>query len=78
MFTGIIEETGVVKAIQPGAKAIRMSLSCAVCAKGAKLGDSLAVNGACLTVVKIRRQKKSTLLDFDLLQETWNRTSFAR
>jgi riboflavin synthase len=73
MFTGIVEETGVVTRIERGAKSIRLSVATKVTAKGAKIGDSLAVNGCCLTIVAIKRGKEFT---FDLLEETWERTNF--
>jgi riboflavin synthase len=72
MFTGIVEETGSVKAIVPSGKSIRLTLSAKMTGRGAKLGDSLAVNGCCLTIVKI----KGNILEFDLLRETWERTNF--
>src|SRR4051794_38480100 len=75
MFTGIIEETGKVLAVQKAAAGIRFSLSAARAIQGLKKGDSLAVNGCCLTVVGIRRNAKGKALDFDLLQETWVRTN---
>jgi riboflavin synthase len=46
-----------------------------VCAAGLKLGASLAVNGCCLTVVKLARSGQHRLARFDLLKETWNRTN---
>jgi riboflavin synthase len=39
------------------------------------VGDSLAVNGCCLTIVKRRAGAKRIVLSFDLLQETWRRTN---
>jgi riboflavin synthase len=72
MFTGIIEETGIVKAISPSAKSIRLTLAAKITARGARIGDSLAVNGCCLTIVKM----KKGVLEFDLLRETWERTNF--
>ena len=75
MFTGIIEEAGVVERIKPAAKSIELTLRAGKCARGLKIGDSLAVNGCCLTVVKLARRGKSQLLQFDLLQETWRRTN---
>src|SRR5688500_8162767 len=50
MFTGIVEETGVVESIRPGAKAIQLAVRAGACARGLKTGDSVAVNGCCLTV----------------------------
>lgn len=77
MFTGIIAETGVVQAVTPSARSIRLVVAMQVCARGLKLGDSVAVNGCCLTVVKQVRAGKKTLVHFDLLQETWDRTNFS-
>jgi len=75
MFTGIVEEAGVVQRIKPAAKSIELTVRTAKCGRGLKIGDSLAVNGCCLTVVKLSRRGKSTLARFDLLQETWRRTN---
>ena len=75
MFTGIIEETGSVQAIKPGAKAIQLTLEAGRCALGLKPGDSVAVNGCCLTVVKLSGRGRLRRLVFDLLRETWERTN---
>lgn len=72
MFTGIVEETGAVESIAPGKKSIRLAIAAHKTARGARLGDSLAVNGCCLTIVKIQNRR----LEFDLLRETWDRTNF--
>ncbi|MET3963719.1 riboflavin synthase [Marmoricola sp. OAE513] len=55
MFTGIIEELGVVSGIEPLHEAVRLSIQGPEVATGAKLGDSIAVNGVCLTVVTNKR-----------------------
>jgi len=47
-----------------------------LCGRGLKPGGSLAVNGCCLTVVKMSRRGRDRLLEFDLLAETWQRTNF--
>jgi riboflavin synthase len=80
MFTGIIEETGIVATIKPTAKSIALTIQAGKIARGLKLGASVAVNGCCLTVVKLTKRGKSTLLQFDMLQESWRRTNlqFAR
>ena len=80
MFTGIVEETGVVERIEPTAKSIELTVQMNLCGRGLKTGASLAVNGCCLTVVKSRRRGARTLARFDLLRETWERTNlqFAR
>lgn len=80
MFTGIVEETGAVERIEPAAKSIELTVRATVCGRGLKVGSSLAVNGCCLTVVKVASRGKSKLAQFDLLKETWERTNlqFAR
>lgn len=80
MFTGIVEETGTVEDIAPTKKSIGLGLRMGLCGKGLKVGASLAVNGCCLTVVKLARRGRQTLARFDLLKETWQRTNlqFAR
>lgn len=75
MFTGIVEETGRVERIRPTRKSIELTVRMQACGKGLKIGDSLAVNGCCLTAVKIARRGKQTLATFDLLTETWRRTN---
>ncbi|MDB6016172.1 MAG: ribE [Pedosphaera sp.] len=75
MFTGIVEETGVVERIKPTASSIELTVRAKVCARGLKVGDSLAVNGCCLTVVKLTARKGGKLIRFDLLRETWERTN---
>lgn len=80
MFTGIVEETGVVERIHPTAKAIELTVRAALCGRGLTVGASLAVNGCCLTVVKLGPAGKTRRVQFDLLKETWQRTNlqFAR
>lgn len=75
MFTGIIEETGEVVSVESPADSIRLALRACVAAEGVKPGDSLAVNGCCLTVVKASRPARQRTLAFDLLRETWSRTN---
>jgi len=75
MFTGIVEETGRVHSIRPAAAAIELWVQARVCARGLKAGDSVAVNGCCLTVETTKARGKDKLLKFALLKETWNRTN---
>lgn len=77
MFTGIVEETGVVESVTPGEESIRLVVRATRVASGARIGDSIAVNGCCLTLVRLRRRGGERLLDFDLLRETWDRTSLS-
>lgn len=75
MFTGIVEETGTIERIKPGKSSIELLIRATVCARGLKVGDSLAVNGCCLTAVNVVSRSKQRLAQFDLLRETWNRTN---
>jgi riboflavin synthase len=75
MFTGIVEETGTVVGVHPTPKSIELTVRMAQCGRGLVVGASLAVNGCCLTAVKVARKGKHTLAQFDLLKETWQRTN---
>ena len=85
MFTGLVEEMGTVRRIEPRDSSVRLWVDARVTAKGARLGDSIAVNGCCLTVVARRAIRAGeskaagagTCLAFDLLQETWDRTNLS-
>ncbi len=70
MFTGIIEEVGWVKSIQPG----RLVISADKVLEGVELGDSIALNGACLTVVSISGNSFS----IDVMSETMRLTNLGR
>jgi riboflavin synthase len=72
MFTGIVAETGKVVRIKPGKRSTELRIQSRQVARGVKCGDSVAVNGACLTVVA----KRGLELRFDVLTETIRRTSF--
>ena len=75
MFTGIVEETGVVERIKPATKSIELTVRTNLCGRGVKVGASLAINGCCLTVVKVAARGRFKLAQFDLLKETWQRTN---
>lgn len=74
MFTGIIEETGRVVAFTEGPDSWRLQVSAELVASDVKLGDSVAVNGCCLTVTKFDAGN----LWFDVLAETRRLTNFAQ
>ena len=76
MFTGLIEETGRIEAIEHGADVVTLAVSAEVCLGGTNTGDSIAVNGCCLTVTKVTKRGKSRGIQFDLLRETWDVTNF--
>ncbi|MEO0414078.1 MAG: riboflavin synthase [Verrucomicrobiota bacterium] len=65
MFTGIIEETGLVKELLPIDGGARFMIECSFVSE-IELGESIAVNGACLTAVEM----KADTVAFDLLEET--------
>lgn len=71
MFTGIVEETGKVVSFEEQAQAWRLVLEVTEVVKDLKLGDSVAVNGCCLTVVAIDGNQ----IAFDLLAESVRLTS---
>ena len=75
MFTGIVEEAGTVEAIQPTARSIQLTICARALGRGLKPGASVAVNGCCLTVVKLAARGKVRFIQFDLLQESWRLTN---
>ncbi len=62
--------------IERGKDSILLTIRAQRSAQGLKIGGSLAVNGCCLTAAKISGRGKFKRVRFDLLNETWNRTSF--
>ncbi|MEF2863872.1 MAG: riboflavin synthase, partial [Eubacteriales bacterium] len=53
MFTGLIEEIGTVRRIDRGAKGARLTIAADTVLENTKIGDSIATNGVCLTVVAL-------------------------
>lgn len=76
MFSGIVEEAGRIASIRFTDQSIRMVVEARVAGRGVRVGDSVAVNGCCLTAVKVARVRTGARIHFDLLQETWSKTSF--
>ena len=74
MFTGIVEATGVVRAVRPGDRSLRLSVEARCALEGVRVGDSIAVSGTCLTVTRIA----SSLFEADLTGETVARTTLGR
>ncbi len=72
MFTGLIEEVGKVVGIERGGAAARLRVASSLPAEEILLGDSIAVNGVCLTVVAL----SGTTATFDVSPETLERTAF--
>ena len=71
MFTGIIEELGRVKRITPRAGVILLEISAKEALLDTKIGDSIAVNGACLTVISIGNNSVS----FEVIDTTGKNTN---
>ena len=71
MFTGLVEEAGVVTECLVEARTAKITLEAQLVHLDAKLGDSVAVNGCCLTVVEIVGNR----LTFDAVPETLARTN---
>lgn len=74
MFTGIIEEVGTVASIQKGANSAVLTIQAHTILDDAKLGDSIAVNGVCLTVTALTPSAFSA----DVMHETLNRSSLGK
>src|SRR5206468_6008847 len=71
MFTGLIEEVGTVVAMRASDGGARLQIAAPCTAKEARSGESIAVNGCCLTLTSRRGDR----LTFDLLEETLARTN---
>ncbi len=71
MFTGIIEEVGIVKNMKKGANSAIITLECRKIPDDLKPGDSVAANGVCLTVTGINNSSFSA----DVMNETLSRSS---
>ncbi len=72
MFTGIIQQIGTIKAARAaGAGGKRLSIDVGQLADGIAIGDSVSVDGACLTVSEL----KGGVATFDVIAETLSRTT---
>lgn len=74
MFTGIVEEVGTVEKISRGQHSAVLTILADTVLEGTKLGDSIAVNGVCLTVVELLDGRFSA----DVMHETLNRSSLVK
>ena len=74
MFTGIVEELGEIVAVEPLVDAARLTIRGPLVTIDARHGDSIAVNGVCLTVVDVMPEGRFTA---DVMGETLNRSSLA-
>ncbi|MCR1781435.1 riboflavin synthase [Nocardioides carbamazepini] len=71
MFTGIVEELGTVTAVEDQGDAVRLTIASEVTLSDTGLGDSIAVNGCCLTVA----ERTDTTWTADVMAETLAKTS---
>lgn len=70
MFTGIVEEVGTVRTVSRGAHSATLTIEARTVLEGTKLGDSIAVNGVCLTVTALGPRSFSA----DVMHETLRRS----
>ncbi len=75
MFTGIVETIGLVKTVRGGAGGIALSIDLGKAAEGVKAGESIAVNGVCLTVSHLGG---GCLAEFDVSSETLTASAMDR
>lgn len=71
MFTGIIEEMGTLKTTTPGDASVHLSIGAKKVLEGTAIGDSIATNGVCLTVV----EKTDDSITVDVMHETLKNTN---
>ena len=74
MFSGIVEELGRVKNISRRGKVILLTIEANKVLQDSSIGDSIAVNGCCLTIV----EKEKTALSFEMMAETAKTTNLGR
>ncbi len=72
MFTGIIESFGTIRRIESKGEGKALSIGCDLDLSATKIGDSIAVNGACLTAVSVEKYG----FKVDMAPETVERTTF--
>jgi len=71
VFTGIIEQVGAISAVEPLGDSVRLTIDAPAILDGVALGDSIAVNGVCLTVA----EHTATTFTADCMQETLDRSN---
>jgi len=73
MFTGLVEELGKVRSVSKGVHSIRLTLTATKVIEDVKIGDSIAVDGTCLTVVDFSPNSFTA----DIMPETFDRTTLS-
>lgn len=71
MCTGLIEEVGTIQNVRRGARSCVLTIGCKKVLEGSQIGDSIAVNGVCLTVTNMG----GSYYTADVMAETMNRSS---
>lgn len=74
MFTGLVEEVGIIQGIRRGQRSCVLTIGCKNVLEGSKIGDSIAVNGVCLTVTAMGGGYYTA----DVMAETMNRSSLSQ
>ncbi len=74
MFTGLVEAICTVKSVSPVSRAMRLAIDLGKLAEETKIGDSIAINGVCLTVAKFA----GSLADFDVSSETLTKSTLGK
>ncbi|AGB40859.1 riboflavin synthase, alpha subunit [Halobacteroides halobius DSM 5150] len=74
MFTGIVEELGIIKRINRGSKSIELTIKANKVLDDVQIGDSIATNGVCLTVTNFDQQQFSV----DVMPETMRKSSLGQ
>lgn len=74
MFTGLVEEVGIIQGIRRGQRSCVLTIGCRTVLEGSKVGDSIAVNGVCLTVTAMGGGYYTA----DVMAETMNRSSLSQ
>lgn len=74
MFTGIVEEIGQIEKIQKSSHSSKLTVRASKIFDDVKMGDSIAVNGICLTVTDFN----NTQFTVDVMNETWKRTTLSQ
>ena len=70
MFTGIIEELGKIQGVNVGVNSGKLTIGCEMVLEGTKLGDSIAVNGVCLTVTELSSKSFTADVSYETLRVT--------
>lgn len=74
MFTGLVQELGTVAALEQQADALRLSIRAPQTVSDARLGDSIAINGVCLTIAEL----DVDIFCADVMQESLDRTGLGQ